>query len=721
MTAIPDPRTNAQVIEQERRRLSQRLDEVARLSETGVAPAAFYGELLQRLIESLAAAAGSVWIRTPQGNLQQQFQINMQQVGLDSSEEARQSHDALLRVAFTSGEPKHLPPRSAMGPREEGKPTPGNLTGYMLLLVPIKQNDQVVGLIEVFQGANRPAAAVPGFLQYMTLMADQAGRYQRNQLVGQLVGQQQLWTQLEAFARNIHGSLHTTEVAFHVANEGRRLVECDRVSVAVRAGGLKTRIEAVSGADVVEKRSNQVRLMRTLCDEVLTWGEKLVFSGTRDDSLPPKVLDALDAYLGESPSKLLVVLPLHEEREGDGKDKPQLPPRSALLMECFESPAEPPQVIARLEVVGRHASSALYNAIEYRRIPMRYLWLPLAKLQEGLGGKTRAIVMASVAALSILVTGLIVVPYPLKMEATGKMLPMARRAVYAPAPGTILNFDVLPNERVREGRVLARMRDTQLFTKLNNLRAEQEAARTEAEDLRIQAGKASDPAFKAGQLGKAALREADANAKDREIKELVKRSNARGLEGQFDLLAPQMSADERRMVDVQEWTVLTSAFKTDYEGREVKPSEAIMQLGVKEGPWEIELKIPQKCIGQVLRAYERKALLEGREVTPEDTLDVDFVMMSSSTIKYRGKLERVKISGEANPNKDENNEAEPVVTAYVRVEGRDIDPDYRVTRAELVSGTEVRAKIRCGDRAAGYSLFYGVWEFLYEKVVFFFF
>src|SRR4051794_39976606 len=210
MSAGPDPRTNAQVIEEERRRLSKRLDEVARLCESGVAPAAFYGELLQRLLESLAAVAGCVWIRTAQGNLQQQFQINMQQLGLDASEEARQSHDALLRVAFTNAQPMNLPPRSAMGPREEGKPSPGNLTNCLLLLVPIMQNEQVVGLIEVFQGANRPAGAVPGFLQYMGLMADLAGRYQRNQLVGQLVGQQQVWTALEAFARTIHGSLNTT-------------------------------------------------------------------------------------------------------------------------------------------------------------------------------------------------------------------------------------------------------------------------------------------------------------------------------------------------------------------------------------------------------------------------------------------------------------------------------------------------------------------------------
>jgi hypothetical protein len=76
------PRTNQQVIEEEHCRLSQRLDDVARLCESGLAPPAFYGELLQRLLESLAAVAGSVWIHTPQGNLQQQFQINMQQLGL---------------------------------------------------------------------------------------------------------------------------------------------------------------------------------------------------------------------------------------------------------------------------------------------------------------------------------------------------------------------------------------------------------------------------------------------------------------------------------------------------------------------------------------------------------------------------------------------------------------------------------------------------------------
>jgi hypothetical protein len=41
----------------------------------------------------------------------------------------------------------------------------------------------------------------------------------------------------------------------------------------------------------------------------------------------------------------------------------------------------------------------------------------------------------------------------------------------------------------------------------------------------------------------------------------------------------------------------------------------------------------------------------------------------------------------------------------------------QIARNQLLTSVGVRAKINCGDRAAGYSLFYGVWEFLYEKVV----
>jgi hypothetical protein len=83
----------------------------------------------------------------------------------------------------------------------------------------------------------------------------------------------------------------------------------------------RAKVEAVSGCDVVEKRSNQVEKLRALSDHVLEWGERLVFTGVKDDSLPPKVLEAMDAYIQESPCRLLIIMPLADEREGDGKDQ----------------------------------------------------------------------------------------------------------------------------------------------------------------------------------------------------------------------------------------------------------------------------------------------------------------------------------------------------------------------------------------------------------------
>src|SRR5262245_56318879 len=372
---------------------------------------------------ALAAPAGAVWGRTAQGNLQLQFQINMREVGLDESEEGRESHDELLRQLVLQPRAIHLAPQSSGGKPPGGGVAPGNPTNFLNLLVPILVDNQVAGLIEVWQTPDRHPSAVQGFLQFMQRMAELATRFIRNHMLRQMVGQQQLWVQLENFARQVHGSLNPTEVAYLVANEGRRLVECDRISVGVRHSS-KTTVEAISGADVVEKRSNLVQLMRALFDKVLKWGEKLVYSGTQDDTLPPDVLKALDGYLAESNSKLLVVLPLKDEREGTDAKKPA---RNVMMMECFEPTVAPEQLLARLEVVARHATPALYNAVSHKRIPMRFLWMPLAKLQEGLGGKAKAIATLVGIALLIIIAVLVFVPYPLKMDATGQVLPEHRR------------------------------------------------------------------------------------------------------------------------------------------------------------------------------------------------------------------------------------------------------------------------------------------------------
>jgi hypothetical protein len=537
-------------------------------------------------------------------------------------------------------------------------------------------------------------------------MAELGTRYQRNQMLGQMTGQQQVWTQLEDFSRKVHASLNPIEVSYIVANEGRRLIECDRVTVAVRYGR-RVSIDTVSGADVVEKRSNLVQLMRTLCEKVLNWGEKLVFMGTKDDSLPPQVLKALDEYLAESNSKLLVVQPLRDEREKDSKN----PARSALLMECFEPPAEPQQLISRLDVVGKHAAPALYNAVEHKRIPMRFLWLPLAKLQEGLGGKGRAIALASAVGVTLLISILVLVPYPLKMEAKGELVPEVRVNAYTKTPaGRIINFTVHPGEIVIPGRELAQIVDVQVLNQLAEIEQDMLNARHNADELENTSRDASTSPDKAKDLqAQARQQRATEKGKAAELERL--RASYDAGQGRFSVRAPAFTPDDAAKLSKLEWTVLNSNFRQELTDRTVQPNEPLLRLGAKSGPWEIDMKIPQKHIGQVLEAFE---------LEHKDWLDVDFLLRSDPTRKFKGILLRDKIAGEADPSHDDTGEAEPVVIAKVRIDGEDIPEEFRVPRELLVSGTEVHAKIRCGKRPMGYSLFYGVWEFFYDKVVFFF-
>lgn len=694
-----NPSIDPGTLERARQQINRLVEEVARLSEQDLPPPNYYAEFLERVLQAIAAPAGAVWVKTAQGNLQCQYHVNIRQVGIDKDDTTRQSHSELLRQASQLGRAMLVPPHSGAGAPDEVGSLAANPTDYMILLVPILVDKQVVGLVEIWQDPHRNPEAQRGFLQFLARMAELASIYIRNQQMRQMAGQQQLWTQLEAFARQIHGSLNPTEVAYLIVNEARRLIECDRISIAVRQGK-KAKIEAISGADVVEKRSSLVQLLRALCDEVLKWGEKLVYSGTKDDALPPKVLHALDAFLAESNSKLLVVLPLRDEqREADSKT----PPRSAIVMECFEPAASPDQMLARLEVVGKHAVSALYNAVEYRRIPLRFLWQPLAKVQEGLGGKARAITISVVAAVIILLGVLIFVPYPLKMDATGQLLPENRRWVYSPVEAQVVRFadGVKPGGDVQENQEVILMRDVQMGIKIIQLQNEINGAEKEIDALARLMQNAPNEAERARHAKDKTEKEAVRDRKRDELRTLQERINAVADQPGFFWVKSPIGG-----------TVLNWDFREQLTNRYIKPSDPLLRIGDKARTWEIELKIPQKHIGQVLRAYE------GRAAAAE--LDVDLLLLTTPTRVFKGKLARHKIAAEATPNRDDQNESEPVVLASVRIDGPDIPEAERIPRDLLVSGAEVHSKIRCGNRAMGYSLFYGLWEWFYEKVVFFF-
>jgi hypothetical protein len=658
------------------RHLQALLDQAAQFAETDLEPERFHALFMPRLLEGCGAAVGAFWETLPSGGVQLSYQTNLASLGCQD-DDLRVPHEQVLRSALQSPQPMVLPPHC--GPGTDA----ANPTAYTLLLAPILVDGQSAGVLEVGREAACPLDMQNMIVQFLTTMAHCASVYLRNRQRRLMQSQQQLWTRLEAFSQQVHASLHLREVACIIANQGRQLIECDRIAV-VQQDGRRTTVEAVSGVETIDARARQMRLLRDLGERVLAWGETLVYRGEAQESLPPAVLTALNAYLKETECRLLVALPMH-----DGSTSAQF----ALVMECFEAPTVAEVLVGRLEVLGRHSRGALHNAAVYRRVPVRFLWQWLARLRKpgGTLGLTAAI---AVVGIGVALVGL---PWPLKMEATGQLLPRERRWVYAPGEGQVLRFEqgLQPGATVVEGQALVLMHDTQLEIKLAQLAGDIAAAQGEIASLTAEQTTARTDAERISVSAERKQKEFLRDRKLAELKALRERHHAdESRPGCFWLTAPMSG------------TMLTWDFRERWTNRFVRPSEPLLRLGDRGHGWEVETKIPYQHLAPILEAFTTSA-----------ELDVDLLLLSAPTRTFKGKLARQQLAAEASPDPD-SSDATPVVRASVRLDGPDIAAADQVPRELLVSGTEVHARVNCGPRRLGQSLFHGVWEFLYEKVLF---
>jgi hypothetical protein len=667
------------------RRVNQLLDEVARLSETDLEPAAYHRQFLQRVVSGTAAVAGAIWVSSPDGAVRSECELHLDQTGLADTDAGRQAHEDLLRDLFRNPRPV------AYGPRGGPNRTVANPTDDPILLAPVTIEGKAVALVEVWlQPGTADVEAALG--PFVVGMAHYASIYLRNRQLRTLTAQQQLWVQLEDFSRQLQASLDLAEVAYTAANEGCRLIAGDRLSVVRRRGG-QAAVEAVSGAPVVERRSVQARLLAELSDTVLTWGERLVYRGAPDPSLPPDVLTALDAYLAASPARLLVVLPLGDAAEHAG------PARFALVLEGFEPGMAPEPLLARLDVVGRHARGPLENAARYGRVPLRALWERFGQAREERGRRAGLGTLVVCLAGAILLAGVATLPCPLKVEATGQLLPVERRCLYAPVEGRVVRFEpaVQPGGLVVEDQPLVLMYDTQLELRLVQLRGEIAAAQ---EDLAAVAAQLNTARTEADRLSLVVEKKQKEFARDRkqaELKALRERTHAEETRpGYFWLKAPLGG------------TVLDWDFRERLTNRAVKPSEPLLRIGDKGRGWEVELRIPHRSVGPILEAFAAGA----------EELDVDLLLTSQPTRTFRGKLMRPRLAAAASRDHDADT-PEPFVRASVRLDGPDIPAEQRLPQELLVTGTEVHAQVRCGDHPLVQSLFHGAWEWFYETVLFF--
>src|SRR5262245_6067595 len=423
-----------ELVDQTRQQIRVLVSDIEGMVRAQVSPEEFYQGFLHRVVAALAAIGGAVWTVDEEGRLTLSANINLAETRLNQSEEDLQRHGKLLRKFLTAGQGGLVQPRYANAEDDSSNPT-----DTLLVLGILKSDQEVRGLVEVFQRTGGRPAVERGYLRFVAQMCDLAEDYLKTRQLRLFTDRQAIWTQLEQFTRGAHGSLDPRVTCYTLANEGRRLIDCDRVSVAVRKGR-NYRIEAVSGQETFDKRSNTVTLLGKLASVVVRAGEPLWYSGeTRD--LPPQVEEAVEAYVDESHSKTVVVLPLakpHDEEENEAEHNHHQPEFvGALIVEQINTDGIPAPMRRRIDVVSEHGATALSNALEHNSLFLMPVWRTIGKSKILVSARMLPKTIAVAVVLLLALLALFFIPAEFQLHGKGTLEPVMKRDVFAGQDGIV--------------------------------------------------------------------------------------------------------------------------------------------------------------------------------------------------------------------------------------------------------------------------------------------
>jgi biotin carboxyl carrier protein len=669
------------LLDQTRQQIRGLVSEIEALSRSDVAPAEFYSGFLNRVVQALAAEGGAVWVLGEGGRLELAYQINLQLTRLADRREDQEKHGRLLRKIITSGEGSLAAPYSGDGDGQTGNPTE-----YLLVMGPLRSDQDVQGIVEVFQRPNPRPAVERGYLRFVQQMCELAGDYLKTHSLRLFTDRQVMWTQLEQFTRLVHQALDPRATAYTIANEGRRLIECDRVSVAVRHGS-KSRVEAISGQESFDRRSNTVALLDKLASVVVAGGEAVWYSGDTS-SMAPQVESAIEAYVDESHTKAMAILPLARPHEKeDSIDHPKPPEYiGALIIEQITEEVFTQGMIRRIEVVRDHCSSAMSNSIEHQSLFLMPVWRTL--------GKTRAVVAARNLPKTLTITGVVVaivaamflVPRDFKLQARGALEPVVKRDIFAGVSGEVVQIHAEQGKSVEEGEILLTMKDPDLAVQLQDVIGQIQTAEGNKRSARNKLNQLyNNPTNQPDELLQLATLEGELRIEEDKLRSLAVQSKI--LSNKIDRLTVRSPMKGQ---------ILTWQVRDKLDNRPVEKGQVLLTVADPSQDWDLELKLPEDRMGHILRAMQEQGTA---------ALDVEYIAATDPGVTRWGKIKWIHNIAEVHG--EEGN----IVLVRVKIDKSDLLTEPR-------RGATVTAKIHCGRTSLGYSLFHDLISWFQSRILF---
>jgi multidrug efflux pump subunit AcrA (membrane-fusion protein) len=695
------------------------VQEVVDRSRSEVDEAEFFAAMLDKAIAALAAIGGVVWTIEEGAPFKLQYQVNLQQTGLAASQAAQMQHARLLGQIVKRGEPVIVQPQSGAGfGDEQDEEAAANPTDYLLVVAPIRTDRGVDGLVEIFQRVGARSTTQRGYLRFLVQICELAGEFLKTRRLRHFVSKQSLWEQLESFTSTVHTRLESRQTAYTIANEGRRLIGCDRVTVVLRRGASYA-VEAISGQDTFDKRSNVVRLLRNLSSVVCKSGEDLWFAGDTAN-LAPQVEKAVNEYVDESHTKQIAVLPLREiDPHADDKTRERKRENmlGAIVIEQLVDGRPPEGLMQRVDVVRRHSGTALTNAQAHEGLFLLPVWRAIGKSRVLVTARNLPKTIAAAIAITAAVVALWVVPWDFTITADGKLLPETRAFVFAPADGVMKDVPVVEGQEVKKGELLATQESLPLEKELETLRGEIASKEKELRSAERKRNLLPDTHTTRNERTTSAIDEIENAGTIRRLKEELISDQARE-----KILMEQL--DRLRIASPIDGKVVTWKVQEVLRSRPVTTGTRIMEIANPTKNWEAEIEVPESKMGHVVRQLQNL-----RAVDPNAKLQATFILAThpGREDQITGYIDPAKIHNSAEVNGEKGNSVRMIVSfdqnelaKLADDAAAPADPNEAIAQLKknLKVGADVKAKIYCGREPIGYVWFHELWEFIQSRILF---
>ena len=563
---------------------------------------------------------------------------------------------------------------------------PGVAEAPIMAFSPVIHDGKVRAIIETFLPASTAQHMQNMYLRDLEVLCQIAAHYHGDRTMSV-----QGSTSLTDMATAVHSTLKVEETAYAIANESRRVLKSDRVAVATIDGG-KARLRSVSGQQSIHRRANSVKLLERLIERVAADDQPLQYPHTGRD-LPPQLTEVLEQYLEASHCRGLLVMPMKAApppTEANAKDESQEAPESeivgALVLEQFSRPWEgKPEDNPNIAAVVRHSAQALHNARAHESIFLYRVWEFLGRSRWFLKAKQLPKTIAAVIALGLFVLALCLIPARLKVSCPGKLQPEIRRYVFATSDATVQQIHVEHGASVRKDDPLVTLHSDDLELALEKVQGELSTAESDLS--------AVQSARLAQNVG-SRMTPTEINARATEQQNLQRRVDSLRL--QQEILLQQRAQLE--LVSPIDGQVISWNLADTLQLRPVQRGQRLVELADLDGPWIVELQVPDRRIAHVLDADQ------SRDGSQPEGLPVTFMLSSDPKSRHQGHV--TEIAGAVQVVKDQGSTIK-VTVAFDRDQIEFLQP-----------GMEVQGRIHCREHRLGYVWLHQVWEFLQANVFF---